>query len=36
MIALALWFGIAALVGLMVGRAIRAGSVDQVTEEIGP
>lgn len=36
MIALALWFCAAIVVGLLVGRCIRAGTVDQVTEEIGP
>jgi hypothetical protein len=32
MTALALWFGAAVVVGLLVGRCIRAGAIDQVAE----
>lgn len=36
MIVLVLWCGLAVAVALIVGRAIRVGTVDQVAEEIGP
>lgn len=36
MIALALWILTGAVVGPLVGRVIRCGTVDQVAEEIAP